>query len=475
MNVRLEDVEEIRFTVVQGASTGSRVAFTPEPRAVRIGRAVENDIVINDASVSRAHARVNISADGARIQDLGSAGGVEKMGFRLGAGPEPLLSGDEFKIGGTILRYELLLKKSAARRAAKPEEEPKKKKVSLLPPSQLVGAVTKSLQRLGLRTPASQILALAAVAALLVVAFWPSKPGLAPQAGMAPTAMNYDAIVGYVPGGDQSHLDGVAFEIPTDSDGAAVFFKVNAPYGLDVRVGKQVIASHKPLADWRDLELLVIPRAVASEGPPQFVLDNLGYSESDGQVDPDTARGWAVARTWVARVSAGTTLPAQIAADAKVLENLAVEVAQDPKDMYRLVTGLRSLTLGVMKVAGRPAVLMQLGGTTGRGDLVTPALQGSRVALEAGQLGPALDRLAQALGAAESRLDREYRERFNALQLLQKRGASREAGTLLHSLEPFIPEPTDPRHREIISQRQTLDAAGQYAYDEAKKKAELED
>src|SRR5438067_8987181 len=138
MNVRLEDVEEIRFTVVQGESTGSRVTFPPGPRAVRIGRAVNNDIVVNDPTVSRAHVRVDIAADGARIQDLGSAGGVEKMGFRIGAGPEPLVSGDEFKIGGTILRYELLLKKSAARRSAKAEAEAKaKKKFSLPPPKDL--------------------------------------------------------------------------------------------------------------------------------------------------------------------------------------------------------------------------------------------------------------------------------------------------------------------------------------------------
>ncbi|MBI2962994.1 MAG: FHA domain-containing protein [Deltaproteobacteria bacterium] len=474
MNVRLEDVEEIRFVVVQGATTGSRVTFAPEPRTVRIGRAVDNDIVLNDPAVSRAHARVDISADGARIQDLGSAGGVEKMGFRLGAAAEPLVSGDEFKIGATILRYELLLKRGAVRRAAKPEEEAAKKKAALPAPRELVGAVSKSLRRFGLRTPASQILALAAVAALLVVAFWPSKPGLPPQAGAEPAPINFEAVVGYVPGGDQSHLDGAVFEIPTDADAQAIYFKVNAPHGIDVRVGKQVIVSQKPSGDWRDLMLLVIPRAVSGDGAPQFVLDNLGYAPADGGVDPAAAPGWAVARMWAARVAAGATLQAQVTADAKILETLSTEVAQDSRELYRLVAGLRSLAVGLMKLAGRPVIVLQLGGTA-RGDLVTPALRSAREALEGGQNGPALDRLTQALGAAESRLDREYRERFNALQLLQKRGAGQEVGALLASLEPWIPEPTDPRHREILSQKQNLDAAAQYGYDEAKKKAELED
>jgi hypothetical protein len=471
MNPRLEDVEEIRFSVVQGASTGSRVTFRPEPRVVRIGRAVDNDIVVNDPAVSRAHARVQISADGAQIQDLGSAGGVEKMGFRLGARPEPLVSGDEFKIGGTILRYELLLKKSAARRP-KPEEEAKAKKISLPQPSALVGAVTKSLARLGLRTPASQVIALAVVAALLVVAFWPAKPGLPPQASGQPTAINYDAVFGYVPGGDQSHLDGATFDIPGDSDGAAIFFKVNAPSGLDVKVGTKLVASQKPAADWRECELLVIPRALGAGGTPQFTLDNLGYAPSQGQIDPSEARGWAVARMWVARVSAVGTLSRQIAADAKVLENLSAEVAEDPKDIYRLVVGLRSLTLSVMKLTGRPAVFIPLV-DEGKSDMVTPALQSARASLEADQIAPALDRLTQALGAAEGRLNREYRERLNALQLLEKRGASVEAAMLLLSLEPFIPEPTDPRNQEIRSQFQKLDAKGQYAYGEAKKKMAL--
>src|SRR5207249_11773211 len=106
-----------------------------------------------------------------------------------------------------------------------------------------------------------------------------------------------------------------------------------------------------------------------------------------------------VARLWVARVSAGATLPKQIAADAKVLENLSMDVAQDPKDIYRLVVGLRSLTIGVMKLAGRPAMLIELV-SAGKSDMVTPALQSSRASLQADQTGPALDRLALALGVA---------------------------------------------------------------------------
>jgi pSer/pThr/pTyr-binding forkhead associated (FHA) protein len=469
--VRLEDVEAIRFSVVGGSSIGSQVTFAPEPRAVKIGRAVDNDIVINDPAVSRAHARVDIGAEGARIQDLGSAGGVEKMGFRLGTAPEPLLSGDEFKIGTTILRYELVLKKRAARR---PVEETKKKKLKLPPPGEIVDRLRALLERVGLNTPARQIVALAAVAALLVYVFWPAEPGLAPQASAVPTPISYDGVIGFVPGGDQSHLDGAIFDMPAQGDdGQALYLKVNAPYGLDVRVGKQVISSLKPTPEWQEFVLIVIPRAVAPDGSPRVVLDNLGYSPEQGAIDPATAKGWAVSRMWIARLTAGTTLAAQLIGETTVLEVLSEQVVQEPKALYRLMTGLRSLVLGMMKVAGRPAVLVPIP-VAAKGNIVTAPIQAARAALEAGEMGPALDRLVQALGGAEGTLSREFRERINALQLMQKRGASKEAGTLVFFLEGWIPETSDPRYREIKNYHEKLDVAGQIQYDETRKKTVLE-
>lgn len=470
--VRLEDVETIRFSVVQGGSTGSQISFAPEPRAVKIGRALDNDIVINDPAVSRAHARVDIAPEGARIQDLGSAGGVEKMGFRLGTAPEPLASGDEFKIGSTILRYELVLKKRASRRPA--EETKKKPKVKLPSPGEIIDRLRTLLEQVGLNTPAKQIVAFAAVAALLVFVFWPAEPGLAPQASNVPTPISYDGVIGFVPGGDQSHLDGAIFDMPAQGDdGQALYFKVNAPYGLDIRVGKQVISSLKPAPEWQEFELIVIPRAVAPDGSPRVVLDNLGYSPDQGAIDPATAKGWAVSRMWIARLTAGTTLAAQLIGETEVLEVLSEQVVQEPKALYRLMTGLRSLVLGMMKVAGRPAVLVPIP-VAAKGNVVTAPIQAAHAALEAGEMGPALDKLIQALGGAEGTLSREFRERINALQLMFKRGASKEAGTLMYFIEGWIPETSDPRYREIKNYHEKLDVPGQIQYDETRKKALLE-
>ena len=110
MKLSPEDVQEYRFTVVRGAKPGQQITFEGGVRDVKIGRAVDNDIVISDPTVSRLHARVELRPDGWFLIDAGSASGVEKMGFRISA-REPLESGDEFKLGDTILRFEVVAKK----------------------------------------------------------------------------------------------------------------------------------------------------------------------------------------------------------------------------------------------------------------------------------------------------------------------------------------------------------------------------
>src|SRR5215472_5721231 len=57
---------EIRITVNGGL-------YRYGPGIVRIGRSSENDIVINDPTVSRRHAQISLEADGWTWQNLGQA------------------------------------------------------------------------------------------------------------------------------------------------------------------------------------------------------------------------------------------------------------------------------------------------------------------------------------------------------------------------------------------------------------------
>jgi DNA-binding winged helix-turn-helix (wHTH) protein len=63
-----------------------------------IGRDRESVVWIDDASVSRRHARIAVDGDGATIEDLGSKNGTFLRGRRIGK-PVPLADSDPIKIG----------------------------------------------------------------------------------------------------------------------------------------------------------------------------------------------------------------------------------------------------------------------------------------------------------------------------------------------------------------------------------------
>src|SRR5215831_251279 len=69
-----------------------------------LGRDPEAAIFIDHASVSRRHARVTVSADGATIEDLGSKNGT-KVGGRLISGVQPLADADEIRLGSVPMTF----------------------------------------------------------------------------------------------------------------------------------------------------------------------------------------------------------------------------------------------------------------------------------------------------------------------------------------------------------------------------------
>lgn len=63
-----------------------------------IGRDHSSAICINDASVSRHHARITVTADDAMIEDLDSKNGTQVMGLEI-HGATFLKDGDEIEFG----------------------------------------------------------------------------------------------------------------------------------------------------------------------------------------------------------------------------------------------------------------------------------------------------------------------------------------------------------------------------------------
>lgn len=82
---------------------GARQEFCITKASVVIGRATANDIVLADTSVSRRHARVESSAEGYEIIDLGSVNGITVNGVRVARAW--LKPGDVFGIGDSAFRF----------------------------------------------------------------------------------------------------------------------------------------------------------------------------------------------------------------------------------------------------------------------------------------------------------------------------------------------------------------------------------
>src|SRR5258708_2926067 len=89
-----------RMTVRQGPVPGK--VFDLAKDVLTIGRDMNNDVVINDAEVSRNHGRLTSQSGGYLIEDLASTNGTFVNGQRL-IGPKLLNPGDVVGLGETIV------------------------------------------------------------------------------------------------------------------------------------------------------------------------------------------------------------------------------------------------------------------------------------------------------------------------------------------------------------------------------------
>jgi len=76
-------------------------AYALDKGEINIGRDVNNDVVINDAEVSRNHARMIIQGDSCVVEDLGSTNGTSVDGQRL-TGPYILNRGQTISLGENV-------------------------------------------------------------------------------------------------------------------------------------------------------------------------------------------------------------------------------------------------------------------------------------------------------------------------------------------------------------------------------------
>ncbi|WP_433387268.1 FHA domain-containing protein [Micromonospora sp. KLBMP9576] len=99
----MEEHPELRplLTVAGGSMRG--LSFRVGPARQVIGRGVTADIALHDAHLSRRHAEIWLTGDGAAVADLGSTNGTWLNDRRI-TGVERLTDGDVVRLGRTELR-----------------------------------------------------------------------------------------------------------------------------------------------------------------------------------------------------------------------------------------------------------------------------------------------------------------------------------------------------------------------------------
>jgi hypothetical protein len=91
-------------------NSGESLAIALESRsgepAVTLGRSAENDLVIDDATLSRAHMRFERGADGRwTVRDLGSSNGTRVAGANAKARAVPIENGSVIEAGAVRLTF----------------------------------------------------------------------------------------------------------------------------------------------------------------------------------------------------------------------------------------------------------------------------------------------------------------------------------------------------------------------------------
>ncbi len=91
------------LTVIAGRGRGRRFHYDAD--SVSIGRGAENDLVVNDDGVSRAHARIERRDDAWLLTDCGSANGTQLDRCAIAA-PAELRDGDRIGVGTVVLQFD---------------------------------------------------------------------------------------------------------------------------------------------------------------------------------------------------------------------------------------------------------------------------------------------------------------------------------------------------------------------------------
>jgi hypothetical protein len=118
------------LTIADGKGRGQKFQFDAED--VTIGRGAENAVVLNEAGVSRLHARIQRQGAQWMLLDNGSANGTELNGSTI-AKPSPLRSGDKIGVGKILFEFAVQGDAAETRVTAAPQKREQETRISAMP------------------------------------------------------------------------------------------------------------------------------------------------------------------------------------------------------------------------------------------------------------------------------------------------------------------------------------------------------
>lgn len=105
------------LVLLSGPAAGSEYAL--ERESVSIGRGPEAELTLDDPSMSRTHAAIELADGGFRIRDLGSTNGVELNGKAVQTAQ--LKHGDRIRLGESSFQFVLEERKASPRTYVLPD------------------------------------------------------------------------------------------------------------------------------------------------------------------------------------------------------------------------------------------------------------------------------------------------------------------------------------------------------------------
>lgn len=91
--------------LTSGESLAIQLAARDGSAQVTLGRAADNDVAIDDATLSRVHLVLERGADGWTVRDAGSRNGTQLDGSMVGASPLPVRPGMRIEAGAVRLTF----------------------------------------------------------------------------------------------------------------------------------------------------------------------------------------------------------------------------------------------------------------------------------------------------------------------------------------------------------------------------------